>query len=70
MCCSDLFQGTDISYLHFSVDKQKRLFKKEVMDVNEVSRFTLGQCAFKGSHLEDTVHCARISFHYGNVIIQ
>jgi hypothetical protein len=62
MCCSDLFQGTAISYLHFSVDKQKRLFKKEVMDVNEVSQFTLDQCALKGSHLEGAVHSARISF--------
>ena len=56
MCCSDLFQGTAISYLHFSVDKQKRLFKKEVMDLNEVSRFTLDQCALKVSHLEGAVH--------------
>lgn len=49
VCCSDLFQGTDISYLHFSVDKQKRLFKKEAMDVNEVCRFILDQFVFKGS---------------------
>jgi hypothetical protein len=61
-CCSDLFQGTDISYLHFSVDKQNRVFKKEAMDLNEVSRFTLDQCVFKGSHLEGTALSARITF--------